>query len=135
MSSGTSALLPFNTEQRMPRLKKTGFRTESIVLIILLLTSTRRLPLSLSFYVHLVSTLRNLLNLHIADPKVDDFPFCIQSAIPYDLLKLIYYAFVHPCSFGRSLSTLLAGHVINHFCTRYAIFLCSLNTATYWYYM
>ena len=102
--------------------KKTGFRTENIVLIILLLTSTRPLPLSLSFYVHLVSTLRNLLNLHLADPKVDDFPFSFQSAILYALLKLICYAFVHPCSFGRSLSTLLAGRVINHFCTRYAIF-------------
>ena len=35
--------------------KKTGFRTENIVLIMLLLTSTRstrRLPLSLSFYFH-----------------------------------------------------------------------------------
>ena len=35
---------------------------------------------------------------------------------------LFCYAFVHPCSFGRSLSTMLAGRVINHFCTRYAIF-------------
>ena len=37
---------------RWPRFQKTGFRTEDIVLIILLLTSTRRLPLSLSFYFH-----------------------------------------------------------------------------------
>ncbi len=88
---------------RWPRFQKTGFRTENIVLIILLLTSTCRLPLSLSLYVHLVSTLRNLLNLHLANPKVDDFPFSIQSAILYALLKLICYAFVHPCSFGRSL--------------------------------
>ena len=130
MSSGTSALSPFNTEQRMPTLKKTGFRTENIVQIILLLTSTRRLPLPLSFYVHLVSTLRNLLNLHLADPKVDNFPFSMQSAILYALMKLICYAFVHPYSFSCSLSTLLAGRVINHFCRRYAIFLCSLSTAT-----
>ena len=91
-----------------PRFKKTGFRTENIVLIILLFTYTRRLPLSLSFYVHLVSTIRNLLNLHLADPNVDDCPFSIQSAILYALLKLICYAFVHPCSFGRSRSTILA---------------------------
>ena len=56
MSSRTSALSPLNTEQRKPTLaafpKKTGFRTENIVLIILLSTSTRRLPLSLSFYFH-----------------------------------------------------------------------------------
>ena len=138
MSSGTSALSPFNhTEQRRHNYagrvsKKTGFRTENIVLIILLLTYTRRLPLSLSFYVHLVSTIRNLLNLHLADPNVDDCPFSIQSAILYALLKLICYAFVHPCSFGRPLSTILAGRVINHSCARYAIFLCSLSTAACW---
>ena len=136
MSSGTSALSPFNAEQRRHMLaafpKKKGFRTENIVLIILLLTYTRRLPLSLSFYVHLVSTIRNLLNLHLADPNVYDCPFSIQSAILYALLKLICYAFVHPCSFGRSLSTILAGRVINHSCARYAIFLCSLSTAACW---
>ena len=37
----------------------------------------------------LVSTLRNLLNLHLADPKVDDFPFSIQSAILYALLQFM----------------------------------------------
>ena len=47
---------------------------------------------------------------------------------PFSLpLKLICYAFVQPCSFGRSSSTRLAGRVINHFCTRYAIFLCSFQ--------
>ena len=85
------------------------------------MTSTRR------FICTLVSTLRNHLNLHLADPKVDDFPFSIQSAILYALLKLICYAFVQPCSFGRSLSIMLAERVINHFCTRYAIFLCSFE--------
>ena len=125
MSSGTSALSPFNTEQLRPtlaRLKKQD--SENIVLI---LRSTRRLPLSLRFISTLVSTLRNLLNLHLANPKVDDFPFSIQSAILYALLKLICYAFIQPCSFGRSLSTRLAGRIINHFCTRYAIFLCSFE--------
>ena len=58
MSSGTSALSPFNTDQHRPTLAAfpenslAGFRTENIVLIILLLTSTRRLLLSLSFYFH-----------------------------------------------------------------------------------
>ena len=73
----------------------------------------------------LVFTLRDLLNMHLADPKVDEFPFSIQSAILYTLLELICYAFVQPCSFGRSVSTRLAGRVINQFYTRYAIFLCS----------
>ena len=45
----------------------------------------------------LVFTLRNIFNLHLADPKVDDFPISIQSAILYALLKLICYAFVQPC--------------------------------------
>ena len=52
-------------------------------------------------------------------------PFSIQSIIVYALLKLICYAFVQPCSFGRQPSTRLAAPVINHFCTRYALFLCS----------
>ena len=45
----------------------------------------------------------------------------------YALLRLICYAFVQPCSFVCSLSTRLAGRVINHFCTRYAIFLYSFE--------
>ena len=49
--------------------------------------------------------------MHLADPKVDDFPFSIQSAILYALLKLICYAFVQPCSFVRSLSTRLSGRL------------------------
>ena len=82
----------------------------------------------LRFISTLVSTLRNFLNRHLADPKGDDFPFSIQSAnVLYALLKLICYAFLQPCSFGRSLSTRLAGHVINHFCTRCAIFFCSFE--------
>ena len=32
-----------------------------------------------------------------------------------------------PCSFGRSLSTRLAGRIINHFCMRYAIVLCPFD--------
>ena len=38
-------------------------------------------------------------------------------------------------SFTKLPSTILAGRVINHFCTGYAIFLCSLSTATYWNYV
>ena len=38
----------------------------------------------------LVSTIRNLLNLHLGDPNVDDCPFSIQSAILYALLKLCF---------------------------------------------
>ena len=46
----------------------------------------------------------------------------------YPLLKLICYnAFIQSCLFGRSLQTRLAGRIINHFCTRYAIFLCSFQ--------
>ena len=43
-----------------------------------ILISTRCLSLSPSFYFHFVSTLRDRLNLRLADPKVDDFPFSIQ---------------------------------------------------------
>ena len=126
MSSGTSALSPFNTEQRRPTLAAFPEKQDSEN-IVEILTSTHRLPLSPSFYFPLSLSLSNLLNLHLADPNVDDFPFSIQSANLYTLQKLICYAFVQPCSFGRSLSTRLAGRVINHFCTRYSMFLCSFK--------
>ena len=93
-----SSLSPFNNSvgRRWPRFqKKTGFR------------KYRRCHLR--FISTLVSILRNLLNLHLVDPKVDDFPFSIQSAILCALLKLICYGFVQPCSFGHSRSTRLAG--------------------------
>ena len=57
-------------------------------------------------------------NIYIT-PKVDDFPFSIRSAILCALLKLICYAFVQQCLFGRSLSTRLAVRVISH---AYAVF-------------
>ena len=118
MSSGTSVLSPFNTEQRTlaafpkTRIQKTSFKYWH-----------RHVACRchLRFISTLVSTLRDLLNLHLADPKVDEFPFSIQSTSLYALLKSICYAFVQLCSFGRSLSIRLAGRVINHFCPRYAI--------------
>ena len=90
MSSGTSALLPFNTEQHaLAAFPKTGIQKTSF---------KYRYPhvachCHLRFISTLVSTLRNLLNLHLSDPKVDDFPFSVQSTILYALLRLTCYAF------------------------------------------
>ena len=114
MSSGTSALSLFNREQltlaafARTRIQKTSFKHWHPHVAC---------RCRLRFISTLVSTLRTLLNLHLADPTFDDFPFSTQSTILYALLKLICYAFAQPCSFGRSLSR-LAGRVINHFCTR-----------------
>ena len=117
MSSETSALSPFNTEQHRPTLavfiKKTRiqngkYRSSNIIIDI------HTSHAVVTFVLFPLYSLRILLNLHLAYPKVDDFPFSIQSATLYALLWFICYAFVHPCSFGRSLSTILAGRVINH---------------------
>ena len=49
-----------------------------------------------------IHTLLAVVTFVLLTPKVDDFPFSIQSTILYALLKLIYYAFVQPYSFRRS---------------------------------
>ena len=122
MFSGPSALSPFNTERRRPtlatfpktRIQKTSFKYWH--------------PRVAGrchhhFISNLFSTLRNLLNLHLADPKVDDSSQFSQPF--YTLFWSWCYAFIQSCPFGRSLQTRLAGRVINHFCTRYTIYLCS----------
>ena len=93
--SGTPALSLFSTEQRRPALAAfsnnnainlpniliSGLikpRSENIVQI-LVATFALLALLPHSFYVH--SILRLRLNLRLADPQVDDFPFSIISII------------------------------------------------------
>ena len=124
MSSGTSALSPFNTEQRRPtlatfrktRIQKTSFKYWHPRVAC-------RCHLRYSTLVSsLVFTLRNIFNLHLADPKVDDFPISIQSAILYALLKLML------CF--RS-AMLVRSFTVNKIsgtrCTRHAVFLYSFD--------
>ena len=114
MFSGMSAHSPFNTERRRPTLFKQD--SENIVQI---LTSTRRLPLSPSFYFQFI--------LYPSQPLAPKLMTLLNSV--YHSIRcseVDCYTFVQSCSFGRSLQTRLAGCVINHFCTRCAIFLCSL---------
>ena len=124
MFSGTSALSPFNTERRRPTLA--AFPKTRIQKISFKYWHSRvACRCHLRYIFNLFSTLRNLL------PQ-SWWLFSIQSTILYAVLKLICYAFVQSCAFGRSLQTRFAGRVINHFCTRYAIFCVSFSTATYW---
>ena len=128
MSSGTShprRLTQNSVGLRWPRFQKTGLRKYRSNI----LTSTRRLPLSPSFYVHFSLYPSRICIL----PTLKLMTFPSPFSLPF--YALICYAFVQSCLFGRTLSTRLGGRVINHFCTRYAIFLCSLRTATYWNYM
>ena len=63
--------------------------------IVQILTSTRCLPLSPSYYFH--------FSLYSSRPLESAyFPSPLRATIVYAILKLICYAFVQPCSFGRS---------------------------------
>ena len=78
----------------------------------------------------LVFTLRHRLNLRLADPKVYDFPFSIQSTILYALLKLISFRpamLVRSFTVSKLVNKMTCQFVINHFCTRYTLFMCSFE--------
>ncbi len=70
---------------RWPRFQKPGFRKHGSNIDI----HASLAVVTFVFISTLVSTLCNLLNLHLADHKVDDFPFSIQSVILYALQKLM----------------------------------------------
>ena len=87
-------------------------RSENIVQI-LVATFTLLALLPHSFYFH--SILRDRWNLRLADPQVDD-----------SILHSIYHSVVHnlktvPCQITTTTN------VMNHFCTRYALFACSFK--------
>ena len=99
-------LTHYSVGLRWPRFQKPGFRKH---------LSNIDIHASLAVVTFATfSTLRNLLNLHLGDPKYDDFPFSIHSAIAYALLKLICNAFVQPRSFDRSLSKKISGTLTRH---------------------
>ena len=88
----------------------------------------------LRFISTLVFSHRDRLNLHIADPEIDDFPFSTQSTkFVYALLRLCKC--FRPAMLVRSftVSKLLneisgTRYIINHLnCTRYALFICSFE--------
>ena len=87
MFSGTSARSPFNTERRRPtlatfpktRIQKTSFKYWH---------PRVACRCHLRFISNLFSTLRNLLNLHLADPKVDDSS---QFSLPFYTLFWSWY--------------------------------------------
>ena len=87
-------------------------RSENIVQI-LVATFTLLALLPRSFYFQ--SIIRDRLNLHLADPQVYDFPFSILSIIP------LQFFLTCPCQITATTN------VMNHFCTRYAVFACSFK--------
>ena len=80
MYSVMSALSPFNHRIAYVGRVSKNQNPENMFQI---LTSTRRLPLSPSSYFHFSLYPSRPLNLHLADPKDEDFPFSVQSTILY----------------------------------------------------